>query len=525
MNLIEESFQQKEEKKKKRTKGIVLGAIIFIILVIIAISCYLFYVQSTTMRLILDGQSNESLKQIILWKDGNMYFPIKDVASYLGYSSYNGEYSQRSEEQSKCYVQSENEVANFTLGSKIIYKLDLTETGNDYETVEVEEAIFAEQGVLYASTEAIQKAFNISIQYDQNTNRIYIYTLPYLVQSYAPRVLDYGYTQISDVLANQKAILQNMLVVSKEENKVYGVIDVNGNTILEAKYDNITYLPEIGDFIVEANGKVGILGSKGETRVQIMYDSIQLMDSDSGLYVASNNNKYGVIDLRGNIKIYIENDEVGMDITPFSQNNIKNKYILAGNLIPVKKGELWALYDKNGNQLVDFEYDSFGYIAKTNRDALSLLVIPDYEVLVACKDEKYILLNSIGEKLFNAPIADDIYMTISGGQTHYYITVNNQTMDAEQYLDNIGVRKQSEGGNTNITNSTLTNANNQNNNQTNTQNTNNTQTNNNQGNQTTNNNQPEESNGQTPEVNNEQPVENNGGEEQQPAENGEQQMF
>lgn len=525
MNLIEESFQQKEEKKKKRTKGIVLGAIIFIILVIIAISCYLFYVQSTTMRLILDGQSNESLKQIILWQNGNMYFPIKEVASYLGYSSYNGEYSQRSENQSKCYVQSENEVANFSLNSKTIYKLDLTTTGNDYETVEVEEAIFAKDGVLYASPEAIQKAFNVSVQYDQNANRIYIYTLPYLVQSYSPKVLDYGYTEISDVLANQKAILQNMLVVSKEDTNVYGVIDVNGNTILEPKYDDITYLPEIGDFMVEANGKVGILGSKGESKVQIMYDSIQLMDSDAGLYVASNNNKYGVIDLRGNIKIYIENDAVGMDITPFSQNNIKNKYILAGNLIPVKKGDLWGLYDISGKQVVDFEYDSFGYIAKTNRDALNLLVIPDYEVLVACKDEKYILLNSIGEKLFNAPIADDIYMTISGGQTHYYITVNNQTMDAEQYLDNIGVRKQSEGGNTNITNNALTNANNQNSNQTNTQNTNNTQTNNNQGNQTINNNQTGEGNGQTTEVNNEQPVENNGGEEQQPVENGEQQMF
>lgn len=532
MNLIEESFQQKEEKKKKRTKGIVLGAIIFIILVIIAISCYLFYVQSTTMRLILDGQSNESLKQIILWQNGNMYFPIKEVASYLGYSSYNGEYSQRSENQSKCYVQSENEVANFSLNSKTIYKLDLTTTGNDYETVEVEEAIFAKDGVLYASPEAIQKAFNVSVQYDQNANRIYIYTLPYLVQSYSPKVLDYGYTEISDVLANQKAILQNMLVVSKEDTNVYGVIDVNGNTILEPKYDDITYLPEIGDFMVEANGKVGILGSKGESKVQIMYDSIQLMDSDAGLYVASNNNKYGVIDLRGNIKIYIENDAVGMDITPFSQNNIKNKYILAGNLIPVKKGDLWGLYDISGKQVVDFEYDSFGYIAKTNRDALNLLVIPDYEVLVACKDEKYILLNSIGEKLFNAPIADDIYMTISGGQTHYYITVNNQTMDAEQYLDNIGVRKQSEGGNnTNITNNTLTNANNQNSNQTNTQNTNNVQNNNNiqnnntQGNETTNNNQPVENNGQTTEVNTEQPVENNGGEEQQPIENGEQQMF
>ena len=254
-----------------------------------------------------------------------------------------------------------------------------------------------------------------------------------------------------------------MIVVTKgEDDSIYAVVDVNGNTILEAKYENITYLPETNDFKVEVNGKVGILGNKGETKVQIIYDSIELMDSDAGLYVASSNGKYGAIDLRGNTKIYIENDAIGVDITPFSQNNIKNKYILAGNLIPVKKGDFWGLYDLNGNQVVDFIYDSFGYIAKTNRDAMNLLVIPDYEVLVACKDEKYTLLNSSGKELFYGPVADDIYMTISGGKTNYYIRVNDQVMDAEVYLDNIGIKKASESGNTST--NTTTNSNNTSNN-------------------------------------------------------------
>ena len=162
----------------------------------------------------------------------------------------------------------------------------------------------------------------MSFEYNQNENRVYIYTLPYLVQAWSPSVLDYGYTGISEVFANQKAILNNMLVVSRETNsETYAVIDLEGKTILEAKYDNITYLPETGDFKVEVDGKVGILSNKGETRIQIIYDDIELMDSDEGLYVASNNGKYGVIDTRGNIKIYIENDEVGMDISPFSENN------------------------------------------------------------------------------------------------------------------------------------------------------------------------------------------------------------
>ena len=444
---------------------------------------------------------------MVFEEDGKIYAPIKEIASYLGYESFNGEYTQKSEEQSKCYIQSENEVANFSLGSNIIYKLDLTVDDADYQNVYVDDPVKAINGVLYATSEAIEQAFNVSFEYNQNENRVYIYTLPYLVQAWSPSVLDYGYTGISEVFANQKAILNNMLVVSRETNsETYAVIDLEGKTILEAKYDNITYLPETGDFKVEVDGKVGILSNKGETRIQIIYDDIELMDSDEGLYVASNNGKYGVIDTRGNIKIYIENDEVGMDISPFSENNIKNKYILAGNLIPVRKGELWGLFDLSGRQVVDFTYDGFGYIARSNKDAKNLLVIPDYEVLVACKDEKYTLLNSVGRELFGAPVADDIYMIISGGQTHYYITANNQTMDAEVYLDNIGVRKQSEGGSisSNTNNSQTSN---------NTNNVNNTNTTNSNNEQNVVNNEEENSGNENNGNENieEQPVENNEG--------------
>ena len=118
---------------------------------------------------------------------------------------------------------------------------------------------------------------------------------------------------------------------------------------------------------------------------------------------------------------------------------------------------MWGLFDTNGNQLVDFEYDSFGYIASSNKNAINLLVIPDYNVIVACKDRKYTLLNTSGEQLFSAVIADDIYMQISGGEKHYYITVNNNTIDAEAYLDQIGVTPESEINNTtNTTNETET---------------------------------------------------------------------
>ena len=457
MNLIEESFQTKEEKKKKVATKIILVAIIAVVLVIVGIVSYLLYIQSTTLKLTLDGQANEKLKQLLVFEeDGTIDVPIKDVASYLGYDSFNGEYSDKSESQSKCYVQSkeETEIANFSLGSNVIYKLDLTKNNGDYEYAYIKEPVKAINGVLYTTTEGIEEGFNVSFTYDQDANRITIYTLPYLVQFYTPYALDYGYTEISEVFANQKAILDGMLVVSND--KAMGVIDTDGKNLLEAKYDNITYLPSKGDFLVETNRQVGVVAKNRQTKVDIIYNSLTLMDSDAGLYVASREGKYGVIDTNGVIKIFIENDQVGVDTTRFSQNNLKSKYLLADNLIPVKKGDYWGLFDINGKQVVNFEYDSFGYIASNSRDAYSLLVIPDYNVIVAGRDDKYTLINSSGEMLFGL-VADDIYMTISGGERHYYITVNDNLIDAEEYLQSRGIRKQnsssSASNNSNITNS------------------------------------------------------------------------
>lgn len=456
--------------------------------------------------------------------DGTIYAPIKEIASYFGYDSYSGGYNEISEEPNKCYVQSENEIANFQLGETKIYKLDLTKNNGDYEYVYTKKPVIAKNGVLYASVEGLEKGFNISFDYNKEKNTIEIWTTPALYQYYANKVLDYGYTELNDVFVNQKAILNDRLIVLKDKDKKqYGVIKTDGTVLLEPKYDNITYLPNTGDFLVETNKKVGILTAERRTKVQIIYDSIQLMDSDSGLYVAKKDNKYGVIDSNGNIKIYIENDEIGMDISKFSQNNIKSKYILVDNLIPARKDKLWGLYDKNGNQLVDYKYDTLGYVASSNKDALNLLVIPNYDVLVAGKDKKYTLVNSSGRQLFDI-IADDIYMTISGGERHYYITVNDQIRDAEELLNKSGITAKDDKQTNENQNQTKNNTNSNNTNtntNTNVNDTDDEETNTNSNNNDDNNTSDEEENNNENENNNDNNNENNVDENSQENNSGE----
>ena len=438
MNLIDEELQPKKKDNSKKMAKIILIIISLLVVAIIGTVIAIAYIQEKTLKLYVNGSINEKVKQMmVIEDDGTIYFPIKDIASYLGYQSFNGEYTDKSEDQSKCYVQDDNEVANFALNSNKIYKLTLENSDGNYDYYYSKKPVMAINGKLYATSDAIENAFNVSFSYNADNQRAYIYTMPYLIQSYSSKVLDYGYEEISDNYNNKKTILNDMLVVTKDQGKIYSVIYIKGNAVIEPKFDNIEYLPNSGDFLVQSNNKVGIISAKKETKIQLLYDSLELIDSDTGLYLAKKDNKYGVIDSKGNIKIYIEYDQIGIDNTKFEQNNIKNKYLLDNGMILARKDKLWGAFDKNGKQVLDFEFDSFGYIATSNKDAINLLLIPDYNILVACQNKKYALINSTGEMIIR-PVLDDAYMTINSGKKYYYMNANDRKINITEFLDEQG---------------------------------------------------------------------------------------
>ncbi len=457
MNLLDEDFQDKKETGNKKILRVVLVLIILIVFSIIGIISYLMYLESTNLKVSLNDQINNDVKNLIVFEqDGSIYLPVRAMSSFLGYNCYNGEYSNKSEESSKCYVQCEGEIANLVLNSNKIYKLNLEESDDNYTYIFMDKPVKAINGELYVTADGFEKVFNTSFNYDKDKNRISMYTTNYLVSIYENKVLDYGYTKLSDKFENTKTTIKNMLVVTND--KAFGVVNAtDGTEILECKYDDIKYQETTGDFIVSCDGKYGIIGADKKTKINLAYDEIKLMDyeegKNSGLYVVKRNNKYGVIDFKGNDKIYAENDQIGVDISKFEENDLKSGYVLVDNLIPVKKNDKWGLFDKSGKKIVDFEYDDLGYIANNNKDATNLLVIPNYNVIVACLDGRYTLLNASGEQPIKA-FVDDIYMTISGGVKHYTMIANNKSYDVEEYLDKLGVRttKNSSNQSTNNTN-------------------------------------------------------------------------
>lgn len=447
----EEDFKPK--KSNKKTTTIILVIISIVLILVIALAILIVYLKSSTLTVTLNDQTSQNIKNMLIIDEtsNKVYVPIKRIATYLGYEAYSGSYETKSEETNQCYVQSDDEIAMFTLNENIIYKV-LTSGDSDYDYYYINEPVVSKNGELCTTMDGIEKAFNVSFNYDVENNKITIYTMNYLISYYSSVVGNYGYTQISEDFTNQKTVLEDMLIVEKgdDNNKKVGVIKAStGDTILEAKYSAITYLDHTQDFLVTDNSKQGIISNSRKTKLKIEYDKIELMDYDAELYLVEQDEKQGVVNFDGTIVIALDYDEIGIDSSSFKENEIKNDYILADTLIPVQQNELWGFFDTKGNQITECKYDEVGCVMANNKAGYNLLVIPDYNVIIVGKDDKYTLLTITGKEIWDFFPFDNAYIVISEGEKSYKATYNTQIADLVAQLDKMGYGKETTSKQTN----------------------------------------------------------------------------
>lgn len=377
---------------------------------------------------------------IIIDKDTKkVYIDIKGIAQYLNYSSHNGEYKVDSEDTNKCWVECNNETASFFLNSNKISKV-VPNTNNDYEDYLIAEPIINKDGKLYSTIEGIQIGFNVMFSYNEKTNTIQIYTLPYLVDSYATSLKKYGYEGASQNFKNQKAILYNLFIV-KKENNLYGVVNASGEEIISPRYKSIEFNETGKEFYVKNNlNKVGILTQNGTTKINLIYDDISMIDKQTGLYIVKSGNKYGVLDNSGNIVIHLEYEKIGIDTAKFPSENISNKYLLYGNVIPVSQNNKWGLFSTNGKEILPVEFDEIGCSQNnTGSNTKSLLLIPTYKSIVMGKIrdnnvKNYGIYNNEGKELVACALTK-VYSITKGGIETYHMEYQGNDMDVEAYIN------------------------------------------------------------------------------------------
>ncbi|MBO5233557.1 MAG: WG repeat-containing protein [Prevotella sp.] len=150
---------------------------------------------------------------------------------------------------------------------------------------------------------------------------------------------------------------QNLPIVRKDG--LAGLVDSNLEYILQPIYDAISMPTEEGYIICVKDGMIGCINTKGETVLDFKYRHWQpslgncfYIPIEGLIDVIGNNGKYGYINTKGEVVIdfkfdYAESFESGV--------------------APVRINNKWGLIDKNGEFVVEPQYEEIKHINGTNR--------------------------------------------------------------------------------------------------------------------------------------------------------------
>jgi hypothetical protein len=180
----------------------------------------------------------------------------------------------------------------------------------------------------------------------------------------------------------------NNIIFSKEFK--YGFIDINGNIVIQLKY-NYAYPFYEGVAAVEYNNKYGFINKDNKVIIDFKYDYAVCFKE--GLSAVGKNNKIGFIDIRGNVIIPIIYDEATAFVDGISAVGInkkvgfinkEGKYItelkyddlsfLSDGFINVKLNKKWGYLDSNGKEVIEFKfdyaspfYDGYAYVGENGK--------------------------------------------------------------------------------------------------------------------------------------------------------------
>ena len=432
MEIVGTNQDEKDKKSKKLMLWITIAIImLFITSIILFITIY--YLNGQLFKFYInDNKISTFDKNLFIYDGDKVYVSLDDIASLIGCKIENSSYDDRYvEDKTKRYLQSENEIVNIEKGSTTIYKTLVGQ--EDYAYYEISEPIKENNGKLYINAKDLQQACNLSFSYDPEKNTIKINTLPYYVKYF---MSNNQYASVSTNFNNQKAILYGFLITQNTPNtdqnnnpSLYGISDLKGQKIVGEKYTGI-------EFIVKSeDGKFGIIASNGDTKVEPRYDSIKLIDKDLKLYLVTEGVKQGIVVEKeeykeGKTLLYPEYEKIGIDLTLFPKNELKNPYVLFNNAIPVKQNGKWGLCDINGNIILPIEYAGIG-CSNVPSGANNVVIHPLLKVIVVAKNYEiesqkgrketitlYGIYNYLGKEVVPAGL-QNVYSTITNGRTEY----------------------------------------------------------------------------------------------------------
>lgn len=454
MDLFDNDELFKQEKKKvKRNSIIIFSCIAVAIILIIVIVVAMSYIQSMQLGISVDGVGVPIVEgqTVIYDESNNMFVNIKEITDKVPQYSYiNGKYGENSENTEEGVVQCQSEAVQFSMNSNKIEKILFSEDTEDteYGYMYLTYPIKYQNGMLYAYVQDLKTLFNAKVEYNQETNKVTLTSTESLYTAYQNAIQSLGYTSVDSTYVNKKALASDM-IVAKKDSGGFGIIRPDGTEIAGPRYSSIKYLETTEEFLVESNGEYGIISNLGQSKIPMSYEDIKLLDKNSGLYIVKNDDKYGVIDKTGNQVLYIEYDQIGVDKSQYPSLENENQYLFYDTIIPVYRDEKWGLYNIRGEEILPVQYDSIGCIVSSRQSASvqNAILLDDYEGIIVGKEvsetnsnKKYAVYNPQGDQLVDFQL-DNIYYRTENGRDVYYLEKDGQSGLLDEVFQQNGINK------------------------------------------------------------------------------------
>lgn len=249
-------------------------------------------------------------------------------------------------------------------------------TGNEYQSMTYNanmNLIVVEKSKKYGVIDINGKNI-IPIEYNQiDINGMYIY----VTNSQGTEVFDYkGQETNMDInIARVKTDNDNYIITINTANNEtkYGVINKDGKKIIEEKYSYIEYLFEDYFIASSENGKLGIIDSNDNEKVELKYDAVQKIANKNMVQtVLSDNNitqiysnKLKKVSEMKNASVEKNEDYIkvynGVEREYFDNNGntLRNIELFKNNnLFAKEENGKYGFADKNGNIKVECIYES-----------------------------------------------------------------------------------------------------------------------------------------------------------------------
>ena len=249
-------------------------------------------------------------------------------------------------------------------------------TSNEYQSMTYEidrDLIIVEKSQKYGAI-SIEGKTIIPVQYDEiNVNGLYMYAN----NTSGVTVFDEKGKEVNISTNSYKYSTDNekyFITINNSENEAkYGIVDKNGNQIVDEKYSYIGYL--FADYFIasDKNRNLGIIDSNENIKLEFKYSSIQKITDKNIVQASINGSELTIIytnylEKSGEmenayiqsyddyIKLYNENEAKYFDN---NGNELKNTQIFTNNKLLVKNEDgKYGFTDKNGNIKVECTYDN-----------------------------------------------------------------------------------------------------------------------------------------------------------------------